>query len=62
MSNILLALAATINSLTLVIEDFTFCFVGAADFNLSLNATKGLWSTLVIIVCDNTQLLQHLLH
>lgn len=47
-----------INSLTPVIEDFTFCFVHAADWNLS----KGLWSTLVIIVCDNTQLLQHLLH
>lgn len=46
-----------INSLTLVIEDFTFCFVF-----FSLNATKGLWSTLVIIVCDNTQLLQDLLH
>lgn len=62
MSNILLALAAKINSLTLVIKDLTFCFVHAADLNLSLNATKGMWSTLLNIVSNNTQLLQHLLH
>lgn len=60
MSNILLALAATINSLTLVIEGFTLCFARTADLDLSLKATKDLWSMLLIIVCDNTQLLQHL--